>query len=453
MKSPANPFQIFLVEDDPWYGQLLKHHLGQNPDFNVQLFTNGKDLISKLYTQPDLICMDFGLPDMKGDRLLQEIKIRNSHVPVIIISAQEEIEVAVALLKMGAQDYIIKDEHTKEKLWKSVLNAIEKLALKTEVESLRAELDYKYHFENYIIGQSTAIKKTFQLLQKAIQSQINVSLTGETGTGKEVYAKAIHFNSDRKKKPFVAVNMSAIPYELLESELFGAEKGAFTGANQTRIGKFEEANGGTLFLDEIGEMPLDLQSKLLRVLQEREVVKIGGHKPVKIDIRLITATHKNLSEEVKNSKFREDLFFRLVGLPILLPPLREREYDVIVLAKHFINQYNKENPKRVLKLSDDAKTKLKSYFWPGNVRELKAVIDLACVMTDENIISADDLTFYEIGRTEVFTHHEKTLKQFEQEIISQFLKKYNNNVVLVAEKLNIGKSKIYQMIKQGELIL
>ena len=168
---------------------------------------------------------------------------------------------------------------------------------------------------------------------------------------------------------------------------------------------------------------------------------------------MITATHKNLSEEVKNSKFREDLFFRLVGLPILLPPLREREYDVIVLAKHFINQYNKENPKRVLKLSDDAKTKLKSYFWPGNVRELKAVIDLACVMTDENIISADDLTFYEIGRTEVFSHHEKTLKQFEQEIISQFLKKYNNNVVLVAEKLNIGKSKIYQMIKQGELIL
>lgn len=446
-------FKIFLVEDDPWYGQLLKYHLGQNPDYELQLFVDGKQLLSQLYLQPDLICIDFGLPDMRGDKLLQEIRLRNQNVPVIVISAQEEISVAVSLLKMGAQDYIIKDDHTKEKLWKSVLNIREKSELKSEVESLRAQLDQKFNFENYIIGQSEAIKKTFHLLQKAIQNNINVSLTGETGTGKEVFAKAIHFNSDRKKKPFVAVNMSAIPNELLESELFGAEKGAFTGSVQTRIGKFEEAQGGTLFLDEIGEMPLELQSKLLRVLQEREVVRIGGNKAIKIDIRLITATHKNLSEEVKNGKFREDLFFRLIGLPIHLPPLKNRDNDVIVLAKHFIHQFLNENPTRDLKLSESAKIKLKHYHWPGNVRELKATIDLACVMAEEKEILAQDLTFYELGNQKAYGSEEKTLKAYEQEIITNFLHRYDQNVVLVAEKLDIGKSKIYQMIKQGEIKL
>jgi DNA-binding NtrC family response regulator len=446
-------FKIFLVEDDPWYGQLLKHHLSNNPDFEIQLFAEGKQLLSQLYTQPDLVCIDFGLPDMSGDKLLKEIRIRNQQIPVIVISAQEEISVAVSLLKMGAQDYIIKDNLTKENLWKSVMNIREKSELKTELASLRAQLDQKFNFENYIIGQSEAIKKTFHLLQKAIQSNINVSLSGETGTGKEVFAKAIHFNSDRKKKPFVAVNMSAIPKELLESELFGAEKGAFTGAVQTRIGKFEEAEGGTLFLDEIGEMPLALQSKILRVLQEREIVRIGGSKTIKLNIRLITATHKNLSEEVKNGNFREDLFFRLVGLPIHLPTLKERDNDVIILAKYFIDQYRKENSMRILKLSDTAKTKLKQYHWPGNVRELKAVIDLACVMAEDKEILVEDLTFYEFGNQKVYNAEEKTLKEYQQEIITHYLNKYNQNVVLVAEKLEIGKSKIYQMIKKGEIKL
>ena len=451
MMNQKNNFKIYLVEDDPWYGQLLKHHLSQNPDFKVVLFTSGKDLLNQLFTQPDLICLDFGLPDMSGDKLLKEIHVRNQQIPVIVISAQEEINVAVTLLKMGARDYIIKDEHMKERLWNSVLNLRERMDLKTEVETLRAQLDQKFSFENYIIGQSESIKKTFHLLQKAIQNNINVSLAGETGTGKEVYAKAIHFNSDRKKKPFVAVNMSAIPSELLESELFGAEKGAFTGAVQTRIGKFEEANDGTLFLDEIGEMPIEMQSKLLRVIQEREVVRVGGNKPIKINIRLITATHKNLSEEVKNGKFREDLFFRLVGLPIVLPPLRQRDHDVIILAKHFIEQFLLDNPQRKISLSETAKTKLRQYHWPGNVRELKAVIELSCVMMDGSQIQAEDLTFYELGNSKVYSEKEKTLKAYELEIIEHFLKKYDNNVVLVAEKLEIGKSKIYQILKNGLL--
>jgi len=446
-------FLIFLVEDDPWYGQILKHHLSLNDDYELELFVTGKDLLSNLFKKPDLVCIDFGLPDISGDKLLKEIQARNKQVPVIVISAQEEISVAVELLKAGARDYIIKDDHTKEHLWKSIIHIRENIHLKQEVEELKEQLGQKFSFENTIIGQSEAIKKTFNLLQKAVNTNINVSLTGETGTGKEVYAKAIHFNSDRKKKSFVAVNMGAIPKELVESELFGHEKGAFTGAVGTKIGKFEEAQGGTLFLDEIGELDIALQSKLLRAIQEREIVRVGGNKPIKIDIRLITATHKNMAEQVKAGKFREDLFFRIVGLPIELPPLRNRENDVIILAKYFMTEYSKINKSATLNLSEAAKNKLLKYHWPGNVRELKAVIDLACVMTDGKEIKAEDLTFYEINDSKAYSTNEMTLKQYEIEIISHYLKKYDENIVFVAEKLDIGKSKIYNMIKSGEIKL
>jgi DNA-binding NtrC family response regulator len=446
-------FNIFIVEDDPWYGQILKYHLGLNPDYEIELFTSGKELLNQMYKKPDLICMDFGLPDISGDKLLKEIKVRNQQIPIIIISAQEEIAVAVDLLKAGARDYIIKDDHTKDQLWKSIIHIRENLDLKKEVEELKEQLGQKYSFENTIIGQSGAIKKTFNLLQKAVNTNINVSITGETGTGKEVYAKAIHFNSDRTKKPFIAVNMGAIPKELIESELFGHEKGAFTGAISMKLGKFEEAHGGTLFLDEIGELDLALQSKLLRVIQEREVVRVGGNKPIKVDIRLITATHKNMAEEVKAGRFREDLFFRIIGLPIELPPLRNRDNDVIILAKHFIDEYAKINKLKPLALTETAITKLRKYTWPGNVRELKAVVDLACVMSDDQEIKVDDLSFYQLGDAKPYSSSEKTLKEYEIEIIESYLKKYDGNVVFVAEKLEIGKSKIYNMLKSGEIKL
>lgn len=447
----ANTFKIYLVEDDPWYGQVLLHHLSLNPDFELELFTSGKDLLANLHKKPDLVCIDFGLPDISGDKLLKELNGRNPLLPIIVISGQEEISVAVELLKAGARDYIIKDDHTKEHLWKSVIQIRENVSLKKEVAELREQLETKYSFENSIIGQSEAVKKTFKLLQKAISSNINVSLTGETGTGKEVYAKAIHFNSERKKKPFVAVNMGAIPNELAESELFGHEKGAFTGAAGTKIGKFEEAQGGTLFLDEIGELDLGLQSKLLRAIQEREIIRVGGNKPIPVDIRLISATHKNLADEVKKGTFREDLFFRMLGLPLELPPLRQRDNDVIILAKHFIDDYAKSNKTKALSLSESAKTKLKKYAWPGNVRELKAVMQLACVMADGAAIEADDLTFYEITNTPVYSDQEKTMKAYENEIIGIYLKKYDDNVLLVADKLDISKSKIYQLIKSGDI--
>lgn len=453
VQSDMNPLKIFLVEDDPFFGELLKYHLSLNPDYQVQVFTTGKDCLKNLINKPDIISIDFGLPDIGGDQLLKKIQEHDSSIPVIVISGQEDVSVAVNFLKAGARDYIIKDENTKEMLWNSILKLRENISLKKEVEVLKEQLEQKYSFEKTIIGQSDALKKSFSLIEKAIRSNINVSITGETGTGKEVVAKAIHFNSDRKKKPFVAVNMAAIPAELIESELFGHEKGAFTGANAQRTGKFEEANGGTIFLDEIAELDLNLQSKILRVLQEREIIRVGGNQSTKVDIRIITATHKNLAEEVKQGRFREDLFYRIIGLPIELPPLRERGNDILILAKHFITEYAKDNKLKTLTLSPTAKDKLLKYNYPGNVRELKSVIDLACVMSDGQEIQEDDIRFNSIKNNTPINSEEKSLKAYTNEIITFYLKKYNQDVLEVAKRLDIGKSTIYNLLQKKEIII
>jgi DNA-binding NtrC family response regulator len=329
--------------------------------------------------------------------------------------------------------------------------AREKASLKQEVAALKGQLETKFDFEKTIIGQSAAIKKAFALIEKAIKTNINVSITGETGTGKEVVAKAIHYNSERSKKPFVAVNMAAIPKDLIESELFGYEKGAFTGAMTRKIGKFEEANGGTIFLDEIAELDLNLQSKILRVLQEREVVRLGGNESIKFDARLLIATHRNLAEEVKKGNFREDLYYRIMGLPIELPPVRERGNDVLILARHFIDLFVQENKMKKMTLSAAAKDKLMRYNYPGNVRELKSIIDLACVMCSGTEIDAEDITFNTVRGEEAYMAMEKTLREYTTDIITFFLKKYNHNVVEVADKLDIGKSTIYNMINAGEI--
>ena len=443
--------KIFIVEDDPFIGELYKYHLSLNPDYQIILFKTAKECLANLHHKPDIICIDYGLPDMKGDELFRKIQEVNKLIPVIVISGQEEIEVAVSFLKQGAKDYIIKDDHTKELLWNSILKIRENIELKKEVETLKEQLEQKFSFEKTIIGNSEALKKTFALIDKAVKSTINVSITGETGTGKEVVAKAIHYNSERKKKAFVAVNMAAIPAELIESELFGHEKGAFTGAQSQRIGKFEEANGGTIFLDEIAELDLNLQSKLLRVLQEREVVKVGSNKPSKIDVRIITATHKNLAEEVKKGTFREDLFYRIIGLPIELPALRHRGNDILILAKYFVESYTKENKIKSINIDSSAKDSLLKYHFPGNVRELKSVMDLACVLCDGNELRAEDIRFNSLKSGLDYTSEEKTLKEHTNAIISFYLKKYNNDVLEVAKRLDVGKSTIYNLINKGEI--
>jgi len=303
-----------------------------------------------------------------------------------------------------------------------------------------------------IIGNSEPIRQVFQWIDKASRTNITVSISGETGTGKELVAKSIHFNSQRKKEPFVAVNVAAIPRELLESELFGHEKGAFTGASGRRIGKFEEATKGTLFLDEIGEMDLSLQAKLLRVLQEKEITRIGSNQVVPIDVRIIVATHKNLLQEVKSGKFREDLYYRLLGLPIQVPPLRERSNDIIIIAKFFIDQFCKENNFAPKSFSVEAKKKMMLYNFPGNIRELKSVVELACVMCDDNEIQPEHINImsasYSVGS---MNGEDSTLRDFTTKLIQHYLDLYQYDILKVAEKLDIGKSTIYRMIKNNEL--
>lgn len=452
--NESSAYRIFIVEDDPWYGEVLKYHLSLNPDYELYRFTTGRDCMRHLLTlQPHLITIDYSLPDTNGADLFRRIREQLPETPVIVISGQKDVETAVALLQAGVHDYFVKDDRTKDLLWNAILKIRENQNLKQEIEQLREELGQRYEFGSIIKGNSAAIRKVFTLIEKAVRTNINVSITGETGTGKELVAKAIHYHSDRKKYPFVAVNMAAIPRELTESELFGYEKGAFTGAMTRKIGRFEEANKGTLFLDEIGELDLMLQSKLLRVLQERELVRVGGNEKVTLDIRLVIASHKNLLEEVRQGRFREDLYYRLMGLPIALPPLRERTADIMVLARHFLDDFCKDNRLPIMAISPQATDKLMHYAFPGNVRELKSVMELAAVMCDGTEIRPDDVLLASESDAVAVGTQEKTLRDYTIQVITSYLKKYDNNVLLVAEKLDIGKSTIYKMIQNNELSL
>ncbi len=445
-----DPLKIFVVEDDPAYSKFLKFVLGLNPDFEVTFFTTAKEFINNLHKRPHIVTLDYSLPDMAGEKVLKEIRDFDPNISVIIVSAQEKIGTAVELLKIGAFDYISKDEEAKDRILNSINNARNKNSLIKEIDRLKLEITEKYEFEKSIIGTSSSIRKIFGLLEKAAKTNITVTITGETGTGKELVAKAIHYGSTRKNKSFIAVNIAAIPRDLIESELFGHEKGAFTGASSRRLGKFEEAEGGTLFLDEIGEMEIGLQSKLLRVLQEKEISRVGGNQLIKLDVRILVATHRNLSEEVKKGKFREDLYYRLLGLPIHLPPLREREQDILLLAKYFLDHFTKENQLKKFKLTQEAQEKLLQYTYPGNVRELKSIIELAAVMADNGEIKAADITFNNRGIEQSLLLREMTLQEYSYRIIRMLLDKYDNNVLEVAKRLGIGKSSIYRYLKEME---
>ena len=444
-------FKIFMVEDDEMYAQLLSYHLSLNPDYEVETFSTAKEFLNNIHRKPSLVTLDYSLPDMSGGDLLKKIKAQYAEIPVVIISGQEDIATAVKLLKEGAYDYIVKDDDAKDRIWNTVKNIRENISLRDEITHLREEIGKKYEFSKIIKGNSSAIKKVFAFMEKAAKTNITVSITGETGTGKELVAKAIHYNSTRSKKNFVAVNVAAIPRDLIESELFGHEKGAFTGAATRRIGKFEEAHRGTIFLDEIGEMDLNMQTKLLRVLQEKEFTRVGGNEVIKIDVRVIVATHRDLGEEVRKKNFREDLFYRLLGLPIKVPPLRSRGNDILLLSKFFIDEFCKENKLDKMTITPEAQKKLMKYPFPGNVRELKAVMELAAVMANNNQIESDSISFNSATSMSDMMLEETTLREYTNRIIKHFLDKYDNNVMLVAKKLDIGKSTIYRMLKNEEV--
>ncbi len=446
-----NILKIFVVEDDPFTAELLKYHLELNPDNEVTIFSKGKDLLNSLIKGPDLVFLDYNLNGENGGVILKKIQEKIPELAVVIVSGQDDITTAIELLKDGAFDYVVKDEKMKDRLWAISIRVRNQGSLKSQVVRLQNEVEKKYDFSASFIGQSKALYKIYPFVEKACQSSIVVSITGETGTGKEVLAKMIHFNSARKAKPFVAVNMAAIPKELVESELFGHEKGSFTGANEKRIGKFEEAHGGTIFLDEIGEMDLALQAKLLRVLQEQQVTRVGGNQVINLDVRVVIATHKNLHAEVSKGNFREDLFYRLLGISIELPPLRDRGNDIAILSQHFVAEFCKKNNLGLKKINSDAMSKLLAHSFPGNIRELKSIIELAVVLSDHDQILVDDIQIRQGNFFEAILSKELTLKDYNEEIIKHYLKRFNNNVRLVAEKLGIGKSTIYRMLGDKEL--
>jgi two-component system, NtrC family, response regulator AtoC len=442
------PFKIFVVEDSEWYNRLIVHTLSLNPDLEIKSFLNGKDFLKCLFESPDIVTLDYRLPDITGLEILKKIKEENSDIQVILISEQQDIDTVVNLLKLGAYDYITKSDDIRDRLLNTVKNIRNGIGLKREISTLRREIQKKYSFRQSILGESPAIKTVYEMIDKAAGTNITVIISGETGTGKELAAKAIHYNSVRKDKAFVTVNVAAIPSELIESELFGHEKGSFTGAAYRRIGRFEEADGGTLFLDEIGEMELSLQAKLLRVLQEKEIVRIGSNKPVKTDCRIVVATNKNLKEEVKKGNFREDLYYRLLGLPIELPPLRDRANDILILARHFIVSFCNENNMPLKKLSQLSQKKLMNYPFPGNVRELKSVIELAVTLSEKDEIEPTDI-FADLGdASSLVTGDNHTLREYQIKIIKATIKKNNNDIKLAAEKLDIGISTIYRILKE-----
>ena len=444
-------FRIFVIEDEPWYADFLKYHLSMNPDFVVETFSTGKECLSNLYKKPSLITVDFSLPDMNGKELVEKIRKHSPNAGVIIISGQEDITTAVELLKVGAFDYIVKNEDTTNRLRNSIRLLQENLSLKKENEKLIEMVGRKYDFSNIMLGSSPGMLAAFNMMEKAASTQITVSVTGETGTGKELVAKSIHFHSSRKNHPFVAVNIGAIPRELVESELFGYEKGAFTGAYDRKSGYFESAQNGTIFLDEIAEMDLNIQSKFLRVLQEREVRRLGGNQVIKLDVRIITATHKNLTEEVKNGNFRADLYYRLMGLPIHLVPLRERGNDIIKLARNFADAFCVENQRKKMEFSEDAVKKLLGYKYPGNVRELKAVIELAVILSDDNRIEARHISFNPVEAPGDPSAAEMTLDEHIALLVKRYLDRYNNNPTVVAKKLGISRATVYRYIKNIKL--
>jgi two-component system, NtrC family, response regulator AtoC len=443
--------RIFCVEDDELYKRMLNHKLSLNPEFEVHTFLTGKELLERIDQDPDVVTLDLNLPDIDGIELMAQIRQQAPSTQVIVLSGESDIAIASKLFKLGAYDYIVKDENAMERIWNVVHKATSHAQLDKEVKLLREEVKDRYSFSTEAKGTSEEMQEVFELVQKTLRSNINVTISGETGTGKELIAKTIHYNSAQKNKPFVAINVAAIPDELIESELFGYEKGAFTGANIARTGQFEYVNGGTLFLDEIAEMSMAMQAKLLRVLQEMEIVRLGSNKRVPVNFRLITATHKDLLRAVEEGKFREDLYYRIIGIAIDLPPLRNRGKDVLLLANYFIEQFAKNNKMRPKKLALSAIKALTSYQFPGNIRELKAMMETAMAISDGELLTDEDLSMRPDIIKGIDYTDGKTLEEYTQQIIQNALINNKYNVVRTAKKLDVGKSTIYRLIQEGKI--
>lgn len=447
--------RILVVDDDESLRWVTQAQLQQS-GYEVTAAASGNEgLASIQQTPPDLVITDLKMPGMSGLELLRKIRADCPEILVIMVTAFGTVETAVEAMKAGAYDYITKPVNIDE-LRLIVSRGLEHLDLKEEVRLLRSNLDAKYGFEN-ILGRSKSLLYVLDMASRAAQATSTVLIRGETGTGKELVAKAIHFNSRRRDRPFVTINCGAIPKDLLESELFGHAKGSFTGALANKKGKVELADGGTLFLDEIGELPLELQVKLLRLIQQGEVEKVGATGVTKIDVRIIAATHRDLQAMVEDGTFREDLYYRLAVIPLELPPLRERADDIPELVQHFFLQAKEKQGRPELVLPSRLLPSFGGYSWPGNVRELENIIERIVVLARGEEITLNDLPdFLRRERPAVEALHLDlppqgiSLEAVEKELIVRALEKFNGNQTHAAQYLDISrKTLIYRMEKFG----
>lgn len=447
--------RILVVDDDDSLRRVTQVQLAQ-AGYQVTTATCGENALVLLHQTPmDIVITDLQMPAMSGLDLLKKVRAEYPETTVVMITAYGTVETAVEAMRSGAYDYITKPVHPDE-LKLIIARALEHRHLLQEVRMLRGNLDQKYGFEN-IIGHAAPLMRVLEMASRAAQSDATVLIRGESGTGKELLAKAVHFNSNRKDAPFVTINCGAIPKDLLESELFGHVKGSFTGAISHKQGKVEVADAGTLFLDEIGEMPGELQVKLLRMLQEGEVEKIGAATPTKVDVRVVAATHRNLEVMIEDGTFREDLYYRLAVIPVELPPLRERTDDIPELVQHFFVKCTRKHNLNNLVLPASLIPHFCGYRWPGNVRELENVIERLVVLAQgEEIVLADlpDFLRREMPALEMLhldlSPQGISLEAVEKELILRALEKCNWNQTHAAKYLDIGrKTLIYRMEKYG----
>ncbi len=444
--------KILVVDDEAPVREILKKGLSQMGGFSVEVARNGLEAIEKIENDVfDLVLTDMKMPGMDGLELLKTIKGTWPDMMVILITAYGSVETAVEAMKMGANDYITKPIDLNE-LSIHISKAQRENLLFRENRLLRLEVRKKFEFKN-IIGKSRPMQEVFSLIEKVAPSNSTVIIYGGSGTGKELVAKAIHYNSSRADKPFIPFNCGAIPETLVESELFGHTKGAFTGAIQAKRGLFEEANGGTLFLDEISIILPSVQVKLLRVLQEKEVMKLGSAERTKIDVRMIAATNENLETNVRKGIFREDLFYRLHVFPILLPDLKDRKEDIPLLAYHFLDLYTKENQKQIKGISKEAMKLLLEYHWPGNVRELENAIERAVVMADQDYLTPRDFSKnLKEGAPDLIKKgvmDRKSLDDIKAEYITEILKETGGNKRIAAEILKVNPRTLYRFTKRA----
>ena len=443
--------RILVVDDEEKLRRVIELQLS-TAGFEVDKAASAEEAL-KLAERADLVLTDLKLPGMDGLALLAAIRHQNMFAPVIMMTAFGSIQVAVEAMKAGAADFLLKP-FSLDHLMAVIHKALEMRALRDENRQLREELGKRYEFDN-IVGRSLAMQEIFATIERVAPTRATVLLAGESGVGKDLIARAIHFHSPRRDRPFVKINCTALPENLMESELFGYEKGAFTGANTTKPGKFEQADTGTVFLDEIGDVPPSIQVKLLRILQEREFERLGSNKTRHIDVRVIAATNQDLRAALEQGTFREDLYYRLNVVPISIIPLRERMQDIPFLAEHFLSKYSAETGNKVQTITPGAMSKLMTYHWPGNVRELENVIERSLVMCTGDRLDAADIKMDNMPRPrsaagEFALPAGMTLDQYEQEIIREALKRADGNKSQAARSLGLTRNALrYRLTQMG----